>query len=843
MGIETSIIEKYKEGFEKFQNYLYEIHSPYYQNKMHEGYFVDYKKFQDFEKLINDLAPEKQADETKMQAKIESNKISTVNLNEVNNQILNGNRYLIINNSMYELICKQNEPEKKNNKIVYKIITHYLEIYPEKGKIIQFTNNNTNIIDKTVIVGSVLNNNTNNNIINYSNNNQNINNTENMNNSIISIQAIETNADKIYLIMLKYFENENKIISILRDQKSEQMFQGFLVDKEWVDNWIKYSHYEAVNKEFFQTGKKDKLEIKKLLLKEINNNNLNNDLKKINDVDKFILKDVSQLGDALKNNKSYVILNKEFLSSYVNNVNVNPIEFYLSYQSIKVVIKERIYFFTFKTNDNILNLSKINSDQIGLNSQYQHQINQNSSLNNKQTNQNGNPQNLTSKGGQGNITTPMATPAPVPNPSQSGDKKGEPYNSQLLKYLIRFPYFKNELVSKNNSSQINQGYIIKKDIIKTLKEKYALKEIYNILQDNKILDGINYHNCDSNYQNIIQFLNDNNNGFLNGIKRIESNEIQYIFNPNDNFISKKFFNNNKQSKLIYLDEFEIIDKDFESHLKELYNNKLQILPIDYILIEGKIILSINAGQNAIYEIAYINPEGGDIIIEYLIEAPYSNNTPYGLNSSILQIFQKYGLNKIISFGKSFKEDNIIINLHKINGIIVNDSKINKNIVSQSNNQMIQGNQNIIPFPKDKHKYLSNSVLINESNYGNQIIKDQMQEGYLIDIEFFKFMENNLNLDNNEPYYSELFKRSNNDNVKNFPSKKIQSQILIINNKQLICPINFDIINKETFGKISKILNNKIPRYLYEKVDYISINDGFIFMPKNNNFLFYNNNYI
>ena len=363
MGIETSIIEKYKEGFEKFQNYLYEIHSPYYQNQMHEGYFVDYKKFQDFEKLINNLAPEKQEDENENEskAKIETNRISTVNLNEVNNQILNGNRYLIINNSMYELICKQNEQEKKNNKIVYRIITHYLEIYLEEGKIIQFVNNNTNIIDKTVIVGSVLNNNTNNNIINYSNNNQNINNTENMNNSIISIPTKETNADKIYLIMLKYFENENKIISIIRDQKCEQMFQGFLVDKEWVDNWIKYSHYEAVNKEFFQKGKNDKLEIKKLLLKEINNNNLNNDLKKINDVDKFILKDVNQLEDALKNNKSYVILNKEFLSSYVNNVNVNPIKFYLSYQSIIVEIKEGISWrgLTFKTNDNILNLSKI----------------------------------------------------------------------------------------------------------------------------------------------------------------------------------------------------------------------------------------------------------------------------------------------------------------------------------------------------------------------------------------------------------------------------------------------------------------------------------------------------
>ena len=56
----------------------------------------------------------------------------------------------------------------------------------------------------------------------------------------------------------------------------------------------------------------------------------------------------------------------------------------------------------------------------------------------------------------------------------------QPDNSQLLKHLIRFPFFKNELVSKKNLSQINQIYIIKKEIIKTLKEKYFLKELYII---------------------------------------------------------------------------------------------------------------------------------------------------------------------------------------------------------------------------------------------------------------------------------------------------------------------------------------------------------------------------
>ena len=119
------------------------------------------------------------------------------------------------------------------------------------------------------------------------------------------------------------------------------------------------------------------------------------------------------------------------------------------------------------------------------------------------------------------------------------------------------------------------------------------------------------------------------------------------------------------------------------------------------------------------------------------------------------------MNKIIPLGPSFKVDNIIMNLHKINVIISNDSKINKNIV--------------------KHKHLSNSVIIEQSNYANQIIKDQvldyeMKEGYLIDKEFFKFMESYLNLDNDEPYYDQLLKSSTN-NIKNFYSKKIKVNFL------------------------------------------------------------------
>ena len=214
------------------------------------------------------------------------------------------------------------------------------------------------------------------------------------------------------------------------------------------------------------------------------------------------------------------------------------------------------------------------------------------------------------------------------------------YNSHYLRHLIRFPFFKNELISKNNPYQIKEAYLIKSNIIMKFKEKYALKEIFNILQENKILDGINYYNCDSNYPKIIQFLNDNKTRYFIEMKKIETSGLPITFNKNEDIISPKYINN---KKLIYLNDFEIIDKDFGSYLIESYKNNLQILPIDYVLKEGKIILSIIYEQKYIYEIAHINPEGGEIIVEYLIEVKIENNIPININTIILQSFQKFEL--------------------------------------------------------------------------------------------------------------------------------------------------------------------------------------------------------
>ena len=403
-------------------------------------------------------------------------------------------------------------------------------------------------------------------------------------------------------------------------------------------------------------------------------------------------------------------------------------------------------------------------------------------------------------------------------------------NTQILKHLIKFHFYKNELRKNNNSSQIYKGYLIKSDIINIFKEKYDLKKIFDFLEKNNIFNQINYQNFDSNFQKIIQILNENDNSDFNGIKKIKSLEIPNanIITLNENLISKKFISKN-QSKLIYLDEFEIIDQDFALYLKGIYKNKIQIIQVNYILIESKIILSINYEQKYFYEIVYINPEGGNIIVEYLIEPIINNNNiSTDINSIIFQPFQKNGLKNLISLGQSLKiNDSISVYIHKIINKALNHSKTLKyfNVPNDI--------RNLLPFSSNKNKSISNKEISK-----NQILDYNIRKGYLIDQKFFKSMSPILNLDNNNAYYTKFFEAKI-----DFKSNKIQNASLTKNNIVLYYPINFYIINNETFDKINKTANNTLKINLFEEINFIKVNGGIIFAPKNNNFLFNNNNLI
>ena len=134
MGVGTSF-DDYKLSFIKFENYINVINKAQNRtNEIYEGYFVDYNEYQQFENIINNS----QINKEQNNYNIESKKLKTVNINEVNNKILNDNKFIIINNELHKIICEQNTQDDINNKIKYKIIPNFIEIYSINGNKFQF---------------------------------------------------------------------------------------------------------------------------------------------------------------------------------------------------------------------------------------------------------------------------------------------------------------------------------------------------------------------------------------------------------------------------------------------------------------------------------------------------------------------------------------------------------------------------------------------------------------------------------------------------------------------------------------------------------------------------------
>ena len=151
--------------------------------------------------------------------------------------------------------------------------------------------------------------------------------------------------------------------------------------------------------------------------------------------------------------------------------------------------------------------------------------------------------------------------------------------------------------------------------------------------------------------------------YITDMKQFETGGFMDIKKIDTNFINKSVNNKN------YIDDFELIDGEFFAFLyHKIFNNKLQILKAFYLTIENKIFLDIIIGQSRIYEIVSLNPNGGDIIVEYLIEF-VPNNLNFGdktLIPSIVQIFaNKNYQNDILLRNHILIGNNIHIIFHKI----------------------------------------------------------------------------------------------------------------------------------------------------------------------------------
>ena len=313
MGNDNNILNNYKEGFGDYYIYIKEINNPEFssETKIHEGYLVNYIHYIGFKDLINELYKLKGSidDDNQLNNLIESRKLTTVSLDIAKCSILNGYSFIIINKKLYNLICKQNT--KEHHKIKYKIIPEspgFIILNPDKNNKIQYKNNKNNIIDaSTVIVHKDNKHSQNNNLLRY---------------SIGKMEKWRV----IYGDALNYYNNEKFFINKLI--KNEIIiFQGYLIDKEWIDIWKMYSFYDQIKQNILLAKINDETIIKKLVIDEQIKANLNYDELYIN-MENNILINENQILQMISTNKSYALVDTNFLKNFSNNPNIKPINFF-----------------------------------------------------------------------------------------------------------------------------------------------------------------------------------------------------------------------------------------------------------------------------------------------------------------------------------------------------------------------------------------------------------------------------------------------------------------------------------------------------------------------------------
>ena len=817
-GINEPSLKDYKNVFEKFRKYLKDIHDNNgNQSITHEGYFVNYKKFEDFkDKLkilfqkepdnLNSLNPN---EEKRIFGEIETIKIETESLDEVKKDIGN-NKFIIINKDTHKLICKKPEPEKEDRMVQYKLSNDFLIVNPGKNDEIQFKKNKENIVDKTSFIEK-----------NYND----INNTT-TDNSIKEPKISHKDVDNIYKDVKNFYENENSVLNKLKGSQP-QKFNGYLVNKEWVDDWKKLSYYDNIknNNLLLKTMENKEIEIKNLILEQARNKSNYHEIKA---VENYII-NVNQIQELSQKDKChYYLLDENFLNAFIKNKDIKPTQFLIHNQTLSTSLSEQKDLIIKADNNSIINIKNI-------------------------------------------------------------DVKNKIYCSENLKHLMRYPYFKQELIkmTKSPKNEFKSAFIINKNIIKKFNEIYNLKEIYNLLK--KDLEGINYQNCDENYIQIYKHLNSIKKDYIDNFEQIEK-PGQIKLNEIENKFEIKSLNN--EPNLGYVDNFGIIDEKYSAFLNKKFGDDLHIFPIYYAALkEEKIFLVIYIYQQYFYEIISFSPEGRNVIVEYLLEITNKETIPANdkilFDNKILQILSNTGVSKLISEGKSIPiENNTSMKIHPVNELLraslnrnnniysnnfenkgINQYNIYKNngneqinheipiIINQPNQTKLPKNnllfqsqiQGVIPnninrtavvnpiIPLNNYQQIQNRTVMKHSlsksqvqgelsNIGKEIKKENNitsvhERYYLINKEILHPSKelnhyNSINSINGQIFYN--MNLTTNGNIPN-SNYNIKTQQFPFNNQNYIFPIDFRIINQNHFNTIPILLNDKTNKILFEEV--------------------------
>mgnify|MGYP007101849441 CR=1 FL=1 len=729
----------YVKAFEKFDYYVTK-NNKVASDTLHIGYLINLQQVNNFRQIKEEQPHSICSSSEKI------TKLNPENPQEITNQINKGVKFILINHTLYTKICIENSINPCQ--IKYRIYQEYINIYITNNVILKVEKNDQNIIDRTKLIEK-----------------------NEIDDKIV---------DKIYTDIANFYNIEKIFEEKLNNRNTVEKYNGFLVDNIWVEKWRKYSYYDIIKTKYLQNNEiTDKNEITDMIKEEQRKNYYN--YNELNDIENYTLKNNKDIN--LKENleKSFAILDLNFLKLFKFNKSIAPTVFNLNYQTISIVEATGMIYKTFKTTNNII---AINGNNLNDN------LNKSRIIN-------------------GNIYNT--------------------YSNEYLRHLIRTIFFKKEFLSplnkyKNNLTKAN---LIKSDIINDLVQKFKLNELIKKIENNPLLNSITYENFDNNFNEILRIINETDSNYLNSIKQYDNpGAIKLI--QNESYLIPKY---NNQNKFKYIDNFEIIDDKFTSFLKTTFYGNVSLPLVYFGLIENYILLIIIVKNDVFYEIASFNQSNCAFTVEYFIEIV--NNNKYNdintLNNNLFQFLVNNRIQNILSTENknNIGNNNIIFNIHSISNNHEFNNGINKSqyntIVSIKKNKkesLKKGNSlrhsmnsmNLKNFP-DSHQLHQNinlettnldgnnkdilrqSVIQTKSKLSEKMLNDDYLDKkiYLINNDFsdsnhINAQNNYLNNINNNKFHSNtqlLPKKNKNLNLNQLETDEIKENPINDNNNAIL----------------------------------------------------------
>ena len=545
-------LKDYNDAFNDYKKFINIIHKN--SHLLSKGYFVEKQNYEKFTNIYDNLRLQEQnlqrnlpghgGQQNISSEALEANKMKTETIEGLKAGLLNNKEYILINQGLYQLICH----ETKNTLITFYIKNNDLFICSNDGKnvIMRLKIYSINMINKSSLYLTPSE-------ISAAKSN-NISATPLTNNVVNGNNANTANYNKVGQDIINFYLNEKKISDLLKSQNT-QNYKGFLVEEFWINKWkttYKYNDMEAkylrniINESQSQTWITP-------IATDLSRSQINNNL--IIDIKQYIIQDINQIKTSIK---SYMLLDEKFLNSYINiqNNNLQPTNFIISKNNIKI----ENYPFYFKSEKNLLNKNNI-CDSVAI--------------------------------------EPFASVAqqqPSDTQNQVNNNINNNENAQFLKYLLKYEYFKKDYYKPEPNFKI--GYVVDYRIIKKLTEIFKSKSIFDNI--NRQINGIVYQNYEFKYNEI---LNRINTGNLNQPSNLEINNLKSEIS-NFSFLQKLNEPSNPNN-ILYADNFALIDPDLTNFLIQKFNTNIKMCQVNYKPIGNQIFMSLNLGQQFIYQIMKI----------------------------------------------------------------------------------------------------------------------------------------------------------------------------------------------------------------------------------------------